>query len=150
MGHPAHSPNRYRHSSQHSARHTLHAANWVASMPSGHLWRWVSFACWLASSALGQQSFSLFCIAAVLLGSTNAALQQTRFAAMESVAPEVGPDRRVTDDVWRYSRSHYRPRTGSRRRPSNRSGLSGFLLAGCRYGDTGCILLAFYKPTAVA
>mgnify|MGYP006134355089 FL=1 len=49
------------------------------------------FACWLASSALEQQSFALFCIAAVLLGSTNAALQQTRFAAMESVAPEHGP-----------------------------------------------------------
>ena len=49
------------------------------------------FACWLASSALEQQSFTLFCIAAVLLGSTNAALQQTRFAAMESVAPEHGP-----------------------------------------------------------
>lgn len=50
-----------------------------------------TFACWLASCALEQQSFSLFCIAAVLLGSTNAALQQTRFAAMESVAPESGP-----------------------------------------------------------
>ena len=49
------------------------------------------FACWLASAALEQQSFTLFCIAAVLLGSTNAALQQTRFAAMESVAPEHGP-----------------------------------------------------------
>ena len=49
------------------------------------------FACWLASAALAQQSFTLFCIAAVLLGSTNAALQQTRFAAMESVAPEHGP-----------------------------------------------------------
>nr|MCS5594944.1 MFS transporter [Porticoccaceae bacterium] len=48
------------------------------------------FACWLASSALEQQSFNLFCIAAVLLGSTNAALQQTRFAAMESVARESG------------------------------------------------------------
>jgi MFS family permease len=47
-----------------------------------------TFACWLASYALEQQSFTLFCIAAVLLGSTNAALQQTRFAAMESVAPE--------------------------------------------------------------
>ena len=58
------------------------------------LWAFMAlgiFACWLASSALGQQSFSLFCIAAVLLGSTNAALQQTRFAAMESVDPESGP-----------------------------------------------------------
>ena len=51
-----------------------------------------TFACGLASSALEQQSFILFCIAAVLLGSTNAALQQTRFAAMESVAPEYGPN----------------------------------------------------------
>ena len=50
-----------------------------------------TFACWLASAALEQQSFTLFCIAAVLLGATNAALQQTRFAAMESVAPEHGP-----------------------------------------------------------
>lgn len=50
-----------------------------------------TFACWLASAALAQQSFSLFCIASVLLGATNAALVQTRFAAMESVAPEHGP-----------------------------------------------------------
>ena len=58
------------------------------------LWAFMAlgiFACWLASRALQQQSFILFCIAAVLLGSTNAALQQTRFAAMESVAPESGP-----------------------------------------------------------
>ena len=49
------------------------------------------FACLLASKALQQQSFMLFCLAAALLGSSNAALQQTRFAAMESVAPEFGP-----------------------------------------------------------
>jgi MFS family permease len=58
------------------------------------LWAFMAigiFACWLASSALEQQSFTVFCISAVLLGSTNAALQQTRFAAMEAVAPEAGP-----------------------------------------------------------
>jgi len=47
-------------------------------------------ACAMASIALEQRSFSLFCLAAVLLGSTNSALQQVRFAAMESVAPESG------------------------------------------------------------
>jgi MFS family permease len=45
-------------------------------------------ACAIASLALEQRSFSLFCVAAVLLGATNSALQQVRFAAMESVAPE--------------------------------------------------------------
>jgi MFS family permease len=58
------------------------------------LWAFMALgvaACWLASSALQQQSFSLFCTAAVLLGATNAALQQTRFAAMEAVAPEFAP-----------------------------------------------------------
>ncbi|MDA9984205.1 MFS transporter [Porticoccaceae bacterium] len=47
-------------------------------------------ACAMASLALEQRSFSLFCLAAVLLGTTNSALQQVRFAAMESVAPESG------------------------------------------------------------
>ncbi len=58
------------------------------------LWAFMTLgiiACWLASSALEQQNFTLFCIASVMLGSTNAALQQTRFAAMEAVAPENGP-----------------------------------------------------------
>jgi len=45
-------------------------------------------ACAMASIALGLRSFSLFCLASVLLGTTNSALQQVRFAAMESVAPE--------------------------------------------------------------
>ncbi len=43
--------------------------------------------CWLASYSLSIQSFSVFCIACLLLGTANAALQQTRFAAMECVAP---------------------------------------------------------------
>jgi MFS family permease len=47
-------------------------------------------ACAMASLALEQRSFSLFCLAAVLLGTTNSALQQVRFAAMESVAPASG------------------------------------------------------------
>ena len=47
-------------------------------------------ACAMASIALEQRSFGLFCLAAVLLGTTNSALQQVRFAAMESVAPESG------------------------------------------------------------
>lgn len=58
------------------------------------LWAFMALgvlACWVASSALEQQNFTLFCIASAMLGSTNAALQQTRFAAMEAVAPEYGP-----------------------------------------------------------
>jgi len=47
-------------------------------------------ACAMASIALELRSFSLFCLASVLLGTTNSALQQVRFAAMESVAPESG------------------------------------------------------------
>lgn len=42
-------------------------------------------ACLLAGEALVQTSFTLLCVAAVMIGATNAALQQARFAAMESV-----------------------------------------------------------------
>jgi MFS family permease len=44
--------------------------------------------CGVAIIALQLQSFTLFCIAALILGSCNAAVLQTRFAAMESVAVE--------------------------------------------------------------
>ena len=44
--------------------------------------------CGLAMIALQLQSFTLFCITSLLLGATNTALLQTRFAAMESVAIE--------------------------------------------------------------
>jgi len=42
-------------------------------------------ACLLAGEALARSSFVLFCLAGALIGATNAALQQARFAAMESV-----------------------------------------------------------------
>lgn len=50
-----------------------------------------SSACLLASLALAWRHFTLFCMAAALLGSANAALQQLRFAAMESVPLSRGP-----------------------------------------------------------
>ena len=49
------------------------------------------FATLLAASAVHQQSFSLFCIAAFLIGSYIAFLQQYRFAVAESVAMEEVP-----------------------------------------------------------
>lgn len=45
-------------------------------------------ACWLATYALVIRSFSLFCLSSALLGFTNAALQQIRFVAIESVPLE--------------------------------------------------------------
>ena len=42
-------------------------------------------ACFVAAQSLVLNSFSLFCIAAMIVGATNAAVQQIRFAAMESV-----------------------------------------------------------------
>ncbi|MGB0669701.1 MAG: MFS transporter [Porticoccaceae bacterium] len=45
-------------------------------------------ACGLAILALQLQSFTLFCITAFILGFCNAAILQTRFAAMEAVAAE--------------------------------------------------------------
>lgn len=48
-------------------------------------------ACLLAGQSLHLHSFSLFCSATFLLGVSNAALQQVRFAAMESVSVEHGP-----------------------------------------------------------
>ncbi len=47
--------------------------------------------CLLAYVALSISSFTLFCLSTMLLGFTNSAIQQLRFAAMESVAPEQGP-----------------------------------------------------------
>ncbi len=63
----------------------------------GRRWTFVLFvligagACLLAGQALATSSFPLFCVSAALLGTTNAALQQVRFAAMESVPLEQGP-----------------------------------------------------------
>ncbi|QFU75210.1 MFS transporter [Halioglobus maricola] len=63
----------------------------------GRKWTFLIFlligigACAVASTALYQQSFSLFCLGALILGVTNAALQQARFAAMECVPLEKGP-----------------------------------------------------------
>jgi MFS family permease len=47
--------------------------------------------CLLAYVALSISSFTLFCLSTMLLGFTNSAIQQLRFAAMESVVPEQGP-----------------------------------------------------------
>ena len=47
-------------------------------------------ACGLAAYSLETKSFVLFCIASLFLGATNAALLQTRFAAMELVDPASG------------------------------------------------------------
>jgi predicted MFS family arabinose efflux permease len=44
--------------------------------------------CALAILSLQLQSFIMFCLTSVLLGTTNTALLQTRFIAMESVAIE--------------------------------------------------------------
>jgi MFS family permease len=48
-------------------------------------------ACLLASQGIALGSFVLFCCGAAFLGATAAALQQIRFAAMESVALADGP-----------------------------------------------------------
>ena len=47
-------------------------------------------ACLLAGQSLKIHSFSLFCFSTFLLGITNAAMAQIRFAAMESVSLEQG------------------------------------------------------------
>lgn len=44
--------------------------------------------CWLATVALGANSFLLFCAASLLFGTLTTALMQSRFAAMESVASD--------------------------------------------------------------
>lgn len=46
--------------------------------------------CLLVSHSLVVRSFELFCLCAFLIGVTNAAFQQTRFAAMECVALDQG------------------------------------------------------------
>jgi len=48
-------------------------------------------ACLLAGQSLKIANFTLFCASTFLLGMTNAAIQQIRFAAMESVSLEQGP-----------------------------------------------------------
>lgn len=55
------------------------------------LWLFMGLAilsCVLAGFSLSAASFSLFCLAAVIIGVTNAPFQQMRFAAMECVASE--------------------------------------------------------------
>lgn len=47
--------------------------------------------CIVAGQALAHNSFITLCVGGFLLGITNAAIQQVRFAAMESVALEKGP-----------------------------------------------------------
>ncbi len=47
--------------------------------------------CGLSFYALEARSFGLFCLSSALLGFTNAAIQQLRFAAMESVDVHHGP-----------------------------------------------------------
>ena len=44
----------------------------------------------VAAYAAQEQSFELFCFSGILLGSAGAVIQQYRFAAMESVVPELG------------------------------------------------------------
>jgi MFS family permease len=46
--------------------------------------------CLVAALALGWQHFPLFCISAFLVGASNAAMQQIRFAAMETVPLQKG------------------------------------------------------------
>lgn len=48
-------------------------------------------ACAIAGQALAVRSFGMYCLGATLLGVTNAALQQIRFAALETVPLEKGP-----------------------------------------------------------
>ena len=45
----------------------------------------------LAAGSLAYENFSIFCMAAIMLGWSAAAGHQYRFAAMESVAPELAP-----------------------------------------------------------
>lgn len=45
----------------------------------------------LAAGSLAFENFSIFCMAAIMLGWSAAAGHQYRFAAMESVAPELAP-----------------------------------------------------------
>jgi len=49
------------------------------------------FGCMLAGQALKMENFVVFCASTYLLGVTNAAIQQIRFAAMESVSLDQGP-----------------------------------------------------------
>ena len=105
-------------------------------------------ACLLAGEALARSNFVLFCLAGALIGATNAALQQARFAAMESVpvaqastaasiimcsgliAAFLGPEMAV----WGRSLS------GVEYQGSFWLGAACFAIAGA--------LMAFYKPKA--
>lgn len=63
----------------------------------GRKWSLVLFcllgalSCLLGGHAVAQASFVLFCLSAALLGFTNAAIQQMRFAAMEAVEGQHKP-----------------------------------------------------------
>ncbi len=65
---------------------------WLGRKPTLFLFMGITlFTCWLAGQALVASSFALLCLAGFLFGVANAALQQIRFAAMETVPLEKGP-----------------------------------------------------------
>ena len=107
-------------------------------------------ACWLASSALQQQSFSLFCIAAVLLGATNAALQQTRFAAMEAVAPEFAPSAASLIMCGGILAAIIGPELAIAGIHFTAVDYQGSFWLAAATVIAGAVLLTLYKPTAVS
>ena len=116
------------------------------------LWAFMALgvsACWLASSALEQQSFTLFCIAAILLGSTNAALQQTRFAAMEAVAPEYGPSAASVMMCGGIVAAIIGPELAVAGVHITAVDYQGSYWLAAATVIIGAVVLAFYKPTAV-
>ncbi len=65
---------------------------WLGRKPTFFLFINIAlFSCWLAGQALTARSFSLLCFCSFLFGMANAAFQQIRFAAMETVPLVKGP-----------------------------------------------------------
>jgi MFS family permease len=104
-------------------------------------------ACVLAGQALALQSFSLYCLSAMLLGVTNAALQQLRFAAMESVALDKGPSAASVIMCAGIIAAFVGPELALLGQEISAVDYQGsYWLAACCYVLAGLLLL-FYVPT---
>lgn len=102
--------------------------------------------CLLASHAIAAGSFLQFCVAAALLGTTNAALQQVRFAAMECVPLERGPTAASIIMCAGIIAAFLGPELAVLGSDLTAVAYQGAFLLGACCLAAGAVLLAWYRP----
>jgi MFS family permease len=107
-------------------------------------------ACGLAIMALQLQSFTLFCITAFILGSCNAAILQSRFAAMETVAVEHSSTAASMVLASGIIAAFVGPEMAIMGRQFTAVEYQGSFALAALCVLLGALLLSFYKPAPVA